>query len=114
MEKPKRRIPRWLIVSGVIVALLACAGLVAARVAARQNRAAALKTAQGTTITAVDSVESSGAVQALQSASVFWETTGTVAAVKAKEGDQVKAGDVLMMHGPPSAPADSVLEQADR
>ena len=49
MEKPKRRIPRWLIVAGVIVALLAGAGLVAARVAprlaARQNGAAALKTA---------------------------------------------------------------------
>src|SRR3990172_1448785 len=108
MEKPKRRIPRWLIVAGVIVALLAGAGLVAARVvprlAARQNGAAALKTAQVTTITAVDSVESSGAVQALQSASVFWETTGTVAAVKAKEDDQVKAGDVLMTLDPTSAP----------
>ncbi len=117
MEKPKRRIPRWLIVAGVIVALLAGAGLVAARVvprlAARQNGAAALKTAQVTTITAVDSVESSGAVQALQSASVFWETTGTVVAVKAKEGDQVKAGDVLMTLDPTSAPANVILAQAD-
>ena len=117
MEKPKRRIPRWLIVAGVIVALLAGAGLVAARVvprlAARQNGAAALKTAQVTTITAVDSVESSGAVQALQSASVFWETTGTVVAVKVKEGDQVKAGDVLMTLDPTSAPANVILAQAD-
>src|SRR5574341_52456 len=117
MEKPKRRIPRWLIVAGVIVALLACVGLIAVgvapRLAARQNRAAAPKTAQVTRITAVSSVESSGAVAARQSASLFWKTTGTVAELKVQAGEAVKAGDVLMTLDPASAPQNVIQAQAD-
>ena len=117
MEKPKRRIPRWLIVAGVIVALLACAGLVAVRVAprlaARQNAAAAPKAAQVTNITAITSVQSSGAVQARQSASVLWKTTGKVAQVNVNAGDKVKAGDVLMTLDPASVPQNVMQAQAD-
>ena len=117
MEKPKRRIPRWLIVAGVIVALLAGAGLVAARVvprlAARQNGAAALKTAEVTRVTAITSVQSSGAVQARQSASVLWKTTGKVAQVNVNAGDKVKAGDVLMTLDPASVPQNVMQAQAD-
>ena len=117
MEKPKRRIPRWLIVAGVIVALLACAGLVAVRVAprlaARQNAADAPKTAQVTNITAITSVQSSGAVQARQSASVLWKTTGKVAQVNVNAGDKVKAGDVLMTLDSASVPQNVMQAQAD-
>jgi HlyD family secretion protein len=117
MEKPKRRIPRWPIVIGVVVVLLACAAFVAvsmaSRLAARQNSTAAPKTAQVTSITAVSSVESSGAVAARQSASLFWKTTGTVAEVKVTTGDIVKAGDVLMALDPASAPQNVIQAQAD-
>jgi HlyD family secretion protein len=123
MNKPKRRFPRWLIVTGVIAALLACAALAARPLVAglaggqglpgRPGQPGALKTGQVTSITAVTSVESSGSIQPLQSASVFWETNGTVAAVNVKPGGAVKAGDVLMTLDPASAPANVIAAQAD-
>ena len=94
----------WLIVGGVILVLV-CAGVVAVRVfASRQPANAALQTGEVTQITAMSSVESSGSVAALQSASLFWETTGAVAAVYVKVGDTVKKGDVLMTIDPVTAP----------
>jgi HlyD family secretion protein len=117
MAHPTRRIPRWIIVTGVTLALLAGAGLVVftlvPRLARPRGQLAALRTAQVTTITAIRSVESSGSVQALQSTSLFWETVGTVAQVNVKAGDSVKAGEVLMSLDPASAPANVILAQSD-
>ncbi|MGH2522536.1 MAG: biotin/lipoyl-binding protein, partial [Anaerolineales bacterium] len=96
MAKPKRKIPTWLIVAGVATVLVACAVPLAGRVALRRQNPAALQTAEVTAITAVSSVESSGSVEARQTASVYWQTTGQVAEVVVEIGDQVKKGDVLM------------------
>jgi HlyD family secretion protein len=124
MAQPKRRISRWIIAIVAVVVLIVCAALAfpplrlrltggRAGFIAGAGQAGALKTAQVTSVTAVTSVESSGAVQAEQSASVFWKTTGAVAEVRVKAGDIVKAGDVLMTLDPASAPANVILAQAD-
>ncbi len=103
----------WLIIGGIVLVLV-CAGVVAFRAfASRQPANAALKTGEVTQITAVSSVESSGSVAALQSASVFWATTGTVGTVNVKAGDKVKAGEVLMTVDPATAPQSVILAQAD-
>jgi HlyD family secretion protein len=103
----------WLILIGAVI-LLAAAGVVASRVVAgRQQSAAALKLGEVTQITAVSSVESSGAVVAEQSAQLVWGTTGTVETVAVKPGDKVKVGDVLMSLNPLTAPQNVILAQAD-
>jgi HlyD family secretion protein len=74
---------------------------------------AAVQTAAVTTITAVTRVESSGAIQALQTASLSWKTTGQVARVYVQPGDRVEADEVLMELDPLSAPANVIAAQAD-
>jgi len=103
----------WLILIGGLI-LLAVAGVVASRVVAgRQQAAAALTIGEVTQITAVSSVESSGAIVAQQSAQLVWGTTGTVEAVAVKPGDKVKVGDVLLSLNPLTAPQNVILAQAD-
>jgi HlyD family secretion protein len=75
--------------------------------------AAATQTAEVTTVTAVTRVESSGAIQPLQTASLAWKTTGQVARVNVQPGDRVRAGDVLMELDSVSAPANIIQAQAD-
>src|SRR5579859_61017 len=74
---------------------------------------APVATGKVTTITAVSSVTDSGPVAALQSGAVFWQTTGTVAQVFVKPGDQVKAGDPLMRLDPMSAPSNIIQAESD-
>lgn len=103
----------WLILIGAII-LLAVAGVVASRVlAGRQQTAVTLETGEVTQITAVSSVESSGAIVAEQSAQLVWSTTGAVETVAVKPGDKVKTGDVLMSLNPLSAQQNVILAQAD-
>ncbi len=103
----------WILGGVVVVAALVVA---AALPVVQRNQAQATSSAAAgtvTTVTAVSSVESSGSVEALQSDSLFWKTTGTVAAVNVKEGDMVKAGEVLMTVDPATAPQNVILAQSD-
>ncbi len=111
MLKSKRL---WLILGGVVL-LLVFAGVIATQVLAnrQQQTAAELKTGDVSLITAVSSVESSGSMAALQSASLFWETTGAVAAVYVKVGDTVRKGDVLMTIDPVTAPQNVIRAHID-
>jgi HlyD family secretion protein len=88
-------------------------GLPALRRARRANAAPALVQGEVTAIRAVSSVESSGAIEPQQSASLFLKTTGTIASVAVKIGDHVKPGDVLMTLDPASAPANIIQAQSE-
>lgn len=70
-------------------------------------------TAQVTTLTLVTSIDSSGSVEAIQSESLYWETTGTIASVSVKAGDMVKRGDVLMTIDPVTASQSVIQAQTD-
>jgi HlyD family secretion protein len=70
-------------------------------------------TAQVTAINWVTSVESSGSVEAIQSESLSWETTGTVVTVNVAVGDTVKKGDVLMAIDPATAPQSVIQAYVD-
>jgi HlyD family secretion protein len=105
---------RWLIGAGVVAVIAVAGALLLPRVF--PPRAAAgqtLQTAEVTAITAVSRIESSGTVQPRQSANLAWKTTGQVLKVNVTEGDQVKAGDVLMELDPLTAPANVLNAQAD-
>jgi HlyD family secretion protein len=70
-------------------------------------------TAQVVTLTLVTSIESTGSVEAIQSESLYWKTTGTVADVFVKVGDTVKKGDVLMTIDPATASQSVIQAQTD-
>ncbi|MBM4425478.1 MAG: efflux RND transporter periplasmic adaptor subunit [Chloroflexi bacterium] len=103
----------WLFV-GAAMLVLAIAGLwVWQRANAQRAEQAAIETAQVTQITAVTSVETTGAVAALQSGSLFWETSGIVGEVRVKVGDTVKKGDTFMVLDAASASQSVIMAQAD-
>ncbi len=102
------------ILGGIVLLALAIAGY-AAWQAWSQSQAslAALPSAEVKRITAVSSFDSVGTVAPLQSAALFWQTSGQVKTVQVKAGDTVKAGDVLMTLDPASAPPGVLMAQAD-
>lgn len=106
----------WIIIgavalAAVVIAVVALPKVIAARGAG--TGANALKTGDVARITAITSVQSSGSISAVQQGSVFWKTTGTVAEVKVKLGDKVKAGDALMTLDPSSVPQNVIMAQSD-
>ncbi|HLB50052.1 MAG TPA: efflux RND transporter periplasmic adaptor subunit [Anaerolineales bacterium] len=104
----------WFIIGGVLLVVVAIAGVVVWRAnAARQTAAAALETGEVTQITAVTSVESSGSIAAQQSGLLYGETTGVVGEVLVEVGDKVKKGDVLMVLDPATAPQGVIAAQSD-
>src|SRR5260221_13959054 len=112
---------KFLLLGGVVVfaasavgaALLGVPGFPRLRLARQAQASVAPVTAKVTTLTAVSSVDSTGAVEPEQSASLSLETSGTVATVPVKVGDHVKTGDVLMTLDPASAPINVIQAQAD-
>ncbi len=84
----------WIIVAIVIVVLVAVGWLVISR---RNNNTVATQyqtvTAEKGTLTAT--IGATGTVRSNQNAVLTWQNTGTVASIKVKPGDQVKAGDTL-------------------
>lgn len=114
MSQKKNNLWRWLIGAGV-VAVVGVVGALALPAVLRPPSAAgqSVPTAEVTAITATSRVESSGTVAALQSANLAWKTTGQVARVNVKVGEQVKAGDVLMELDPLSAPGSILSAQAE-
>ena len=97
----------------VIVAGAAVVGLPAWRQAQKAQASATPVTAAVTTLTAVSSVDSTGAIEPEQTAALSLKTSGTVATVLVKVGDHVKAGDVLMTLDPASAPTNVIQAQVD-
>lgn len=71
------------------------------------------QTAEVQEITFVSTVEGSGTVEARQTATLFWGTTGRVAEIDVEVGDQVEAGDILMRLDPTSAPANVISAQTE-
>jgi HlyD family secretion protein len=121
--KPKRKISKWWIVGGVAVLLvvgvfvlpplLMRSGLLPTPPGRPGAAKTTLTTGEVSTITAIASVDTSGAVQAQQIGSVYWQTTGQVATVLVKTGDTVKKGMALMTLDPATAPQNVLQAQAD-
>jgi len=71
------------------------------------------QTATVSTVTVVDTVQTSGSLTAYQSASLNWNTSGTIETVNVKAGDQVHKGDVLAILDNTSVPQSIRSAQAD-
>jgi HlyD family secretion protein len=111
--QPKKRTVR---IFPFVVVLLTIGAVMAAWLVLRQQPAKAQSAANNgevMQITAVDSIQASGTIAPLQSADVYWKTTGTVAEVKVKENDQIKAGDLLMVLDAASVPGNVASAQVD-
>jgi HlyD family secretion protein len=116
MKNKKSSRKWWWIVIPVVLVIGVGAFLVLPRLGVTppgMGQAADLETDQVTKLIVTDKVEASGSVQPVQSASLPWKTTGTVAKVNVKVGDQVKAGDVLLEIDPATAPANIISAQSD-
>ncbi len=109
----------------VIVSLVGVAALVviagigwpAVRQAAQAKleaapQAAAPQTAKVATLTAETYVTAAGAVLPAQSATVMWKTTGNIASVYVRPGDEVQASQPLMSLDPLTAPQAVISAQA--
>ena len=80
----------------------------------QQTAAAAIaRTGEVTQVTAVSTVDSSGTVSPIQSSTLGWKITGTIAQVNVKVGDKVKTSDVLMILDPLTIPQTVIQAQSD-
>ncbi len=116
MEKKKSSRKWWWIVVPVVLVIGVGAFLILPRLGVTPPgmvQAASVETDKVTRLTVTDKVEASGSIQPVQSDSLPWKTTGTVAKVYVKVGDQVKAGDVLMELDPTTTPANIISAQSD-
>lgn len=99
--------------ASLMLSLVACAGFAPANGGPNGGTATAPLTGQVTSLTAISAVESSGTVEAQQTASVAWEITGLVAAVNVQPGDIVTKGAPLMTIDISSAGQSVIQAQAD-
>ena len=107
---------RWKLITIIVVVLaLAVGGYFGWQAYTAQQTAAAAITRTGdvTQITAVTTVDSSGTVSPIQSSTLGWKITGTIAQVNVKVGDKVKTNDVLMLLDPLTVPQSVIQAQSD-
>ncbi len=107
---------RNIVIIGGVLALAAGAvfiGLPAWQRAQLAEASPTVTTAAVITRTAVTTIESSGAIEPQQQASLTWKSSGTVAAINVQVGDTVQAGDELFTIDPGTAAATLAQAQAD-
>jgi HlyD family secretion protein len=106
-----RKATIWWILGIVILAIVAF--VVVSTIRARANANSTYPTTTITQGTLTATIGATGNVHANQTTVLTWQTSGTVDAVSAKVGDQVKAGDILASLSQTSLSQNVVLAQAD-
>jgi len=101
---------------GIIASLVVMAAVLLFACGSRRNSTA--NTAEYQTVVVetgnlVHTIDAIGQMRASQSATLLWETTGSVENVLVVEGDEVIAGDVLATLNQASLPQNIILAQAD-
>jgi HlyD family secretion protein len=99
----------WIII-GIVAVILLAAVFVVRR---NGNKQVTYQTAPITKGALVATVGATGSVRAQQSATLAWETTGTVDTVKVSVGDKVSSGDVLATLDKASLNQSVILAEAD-
>src|SRR6266498_2515179 len=89
-----KKLRTWGIITAMVLALF-WAGQIF--LSGKANAATTSSDGTVTSINVAETVDASGSLNALLSANLTWSTGGVVDQVYVKAGDQVKAGDVLMM-----------------
>lgn len=85
---------KWILIGIAAAGLLAIAGCGVQGFGASSG-AQEMQVGYVTSVTVTDTVEANGTLQATQTATLLWETSGTVAQVTVQPGEQVAAGQVL-------------------
>lgn len=108
----KKKTRNLIIVISAAVLVIACIVFVIVR---RANRASttAYQTEPVTRGVLTAIVGATGSVRASQSATLAWQTSGTIAAIKFAVGDTIKVNDVLATLDPASLNQNVILAQAD-
>jgi HlyD family secretion protein len=97
----------------VVVVIVLIAVVLVPRIWPGSNATAQGIEARVTSLEVVETVETSGSLQAQPFASLEWKTDGIVEAVNVKAGDMVKSGDVLLSLQTSSTSSNIVSAQAD-
>jgi len=115
MEKSKNSLSgrRWLILGGILLVLLIGGYYFLSQRTANRRSNFSQRSVAVSSVTVAETVQTSGTLDAVQSASLYWKTNGVVGTAHIKPGDQVKAGDVLMSLNPSSVSSSIVSAQAD-
>ena len=107
---------RFITIAGIIV-VLAVAGVYFVPKFMAQSSQASTTSAYQTQAAAMGSltayVGATGTVRSNQTATILWQTSGTVDQVKLKKGDTVKAGDIMANLLPSSLAQNLILAQSD-
>ena len=107
---------RFLIIAGIIVVLAVVGVVVVPRFlpqSGTQSTASTYQTQSAEMGSLTAYVGATGTVRSNQTATLIWQTSGTVDEVKVKKGDPVKANDVLTNLLPSSLAQNLILAQAD-
>jgi len=97
-----------------IVTIIVIGGVFFTTAAARDGKASAenMQTVFVTTISTTDRVEATGEFDVHPYAELAWNTSGNIASIHVKGGDQVKSGDILMTLETTSVSANIITAQA--
>lgn len=102
----------WII--GIVVVVLVAGGFgVRAVLARKSSTSQSIQTAKVTVGTITSSISGSGSVASGQGSVINWQTSGTVASVPVKIGQQVKTGDVLASLDPTTVSTSIISAQSD-
>lgn len=111
IKSTKRR--TWLIVAGVALLIVLCVILPLANARQQSQLMSQLQTAVAARGDLTATIGATGTVRASQTASLIWQTGGTVEKVHVESGDRVRAGDVLAVLTQESLPQSVILAQAE-
>lgn len=116
MKKSKSSRRGWLVLIPVLIVFFVGGYLVLPRISGLTpgvRADAGMQSGVVSRLVVTEKVEASGSIEAARFASLAWKTSGTVAKVNVKVGDQVKAGQVLLELDPMTAPANIISAQSE-
>jgi RND family efflux transporter MFP subunit len=115
MNTSKGKLPRRSIylIGGVFLVVAILGLYLVNRRAAASRSDFTQRVATITSVTVTNIVQTSGTLNAAQSASLNWKTTGAIQTINVKVGDQVHKGDVLAALDSSSIPQSVITAQAD-
>ncbi|MEP7134286.1 MAG: efflux RND transporter periplasmic adaptor subunit [Chloroflexota bacterium] len=109
-KSPRRRM---YIIGGILLVVIAIVVVLMNRQTTTRNSNATTRTAKVSSVTVTDTIQTSGTLNAVQSASLNWKTSGAIEKVNVKIGDHVQKGDVLLSLQAASASSNIISAQSD-
>jgi HlyD family secretion protein len=104
---------KYLYVIGGVLLVIIVVGVYLMNRQTRNRSSFATRFGTVSNVTVADTIQTSGTLNAAQSASLYWKTSGTIEKMNIKVGDHVRKGDVLATLAQTSLPQSVISAQAD-